>query len=105
MKEEYKVQAYADDVKPAISTMEKFDIVDKACTLLEKASVVKLHRDPATEKVKFLPLGRWQGTLTQEDIPHHYMRLSDHLDFIGVELRSTFSQTRRVNFFKIESRI
>ena len=105
MKEEYKVQAYADDVKPAITTMEEFDIVDEACTLLEKASGVKLHRDPATEKVKFLPLGRWQGTLTQEDIPHHYMRLSDHLDFVGVELRSTFSQTRRVNGELLQNRI
>ena len=95
--QKYKLVAYADDVKPAISTMEEFYLVDRACTLLERASGVKLHRDPASGKVKFLALGRWQGTLTQEDLPHQYIRLSDHLDFIGVELRSSFAQTRKVN--------
>ena len=60
----YKLVAYADDVKPSITTMHEFYVVDNACSILEKASGVKLHRDPSAGKVKFLPLGRWKGTLT-----------------------------------------
>ena len=61
--ERYKVIGYADDVKPAISTMEEFLLVDKAMAFFEKASGCKLHRDPANKKCKFLPLARWRGTL------------------------------------------
>ena len=43
----YKVVAYADDVKPSITSMQEFYLVDNACALLERASGVKLHRDPA----------------------------------------------------------
>ena len=40
---------------------------------------------------------RWRGTLQQEDIPCPYMSLSDHLEMLGVELRATWSQTRKAN--------
>ena len=79
MEQSYKVVAYADDVKPSITTMQEFFLVDEACALLERASGVKLHMDPAAGKVKFLALGRWRGTLTQEDIPYNYIQLSEHL--------------------------
>ena len=59
----YKVIGYADDVKPAITCMEEFRLVDRAMALFEQASGCKLHRDPATKKCKFLPLARWKGTL------------------------------------------
>ena len=71
--------------------------MDMAMTLFEKASGCHLHRDPASKKCKFLPLARWRGTLQQEDIPCPYMSLSDHLDMLGVELRATWSQTRKAN--------
>ena len=32
----YKLVAYADDVKQAISNMSEFNLIDNACTLLEK---------------------------------------------------------------------
>ena len=105
IKQVFKLVAYADDVKPAISCMAEFELVDKACTLLERASGVKIHRNPDSGKVKFLALGRWHGTLAQEDLPHQYVRLSDHLDFVGVELRSTFTQTRKVNGEILQARI
>ena len=89
--ERYKVIGYADDVKPAITCMEEFRLVDRAMALFEQASGCKLHRDPATKKCKFLPLARWKGTLQQEDIPCQYMTISDHLDMVGVELRATWS--------------
>ena len=92
VQQHYKVVAYADDVKPSITSMHEFHLVDKACSLLERASGVKLHRDPSAGKVKFLPLGRWKGSLTQEDLPHQYVVLYDHLDFVEVELRATFQQ-------------
>ena len=103
----YKVYGYADDVKPAITSMNEFLIVNKACTLLEGAAGVKLHRDPTAGKVKFLPLGRWKGVLQQEDLPNQcqFICVSDHLDFVGVELRATFSQTRRVNSENLVSRV
>ena len=101
----YKVVAYADDVKPAITTMQEFLLVDHACALLERASGVKLHRDPSAGKVKFLALGRWKGVLTQEDIPHQYIQLSNHLDFVGVELQSSFIQTRKVNGDQLQSKV
>jgi hypothetical protein len=65
MKHLYKVIDY----KPGITTMQKIQLVDNACALLERASGVKLHRDPSAGNVKFLALGRWRGTLSQEDIP------------------------------------
>ena len=101
----YKVVAYADDVKPSITSMQEFFLVDQACSLIERASGVKLHRDPAAGKVKFLALGRWMGTLTQEDLPHQFIKLSDHLDFVGVELKSTFVQTRKANGDQLQSRV
>ena len=101
----FKLMAYADDVKPAISSMTEFNLVDKACSLMERASGVKLHRDPDSGKVKFLALSRWKGTLQQEDLPHQYVRLSDHLDFVGVGLRATFTQPRKVNGDLIQTRV
>ena len=105
VKQEFKVVAYADDVKPAITSMQEFHLVDRACSILERASGVKLHRNPDSGKVKFLPLGRWRGVLTQEDLPYQYVRLSEHLDFLGVELRATFSSTRRANGEIIQDRV
>ena len=66
----YKVIGYADDVKPAITTMEEFSLVDTALTMFEKASGCKVHCDPQNMKCKFLPLGRWRTTLQQAHILH-----------------------------------
>ena len=77
--ERYTVRGYADDVKPSVSTMAEFELVDRAASLFEKSSGCKLHRDPATGKCKVLPLGRWQQTLQQEDIRFPYIKLSDSL--------------------------
>ena len=97
VKETYRVVGYIDDVKPAITAMNEFVIVDQGSALFERASGCKLHRDPASGKVKFLPLGRWKGTLCQEDIPVKYILISDHLDMIGVQLAATHTQTRKMN--------
>ena len=78
--------------------------MDQACSMLERVSGVKLHRDLSAGKVKFLALGRWRGTLTQEHLPHQYVQLSDHLDFVGGELTATFIQTRKVNGDQLQPR-
>ena len=96
---------YADDIKPAITSMAEFLVVDKAMELFENASGCKLHRDPATKKCKFLPLARWRGTLQQEDIPCAYMTISEHLEMLGVELRSSWTQTRKANGDIVQSRV
>ena len=105
LEERYKLIGYADDVKPAITKMQDFSTVDKAMSLFERASGCKLHRDPASKKCKFLPLARWRGTLQQEDIPCPYMTISDHLEMLGVELRATWTQTRKANGDISQSRI
>ena len=57
VEQRYKLIGYADDIKPAITTMEEFTTVDSSISLFEKASGCKLHRDPLNKKCKFLPLG------------------------------------------------
>ena len=97
--------AYCDDVKPSVTSMGEFSTIDKACTLFEKSSGCKLHRDPAAGKCKFMALGRWKGTLQQEDIPLRYLVLSDSLEMVGVELKSSWTQTRKVNGDIVQSRV
>ena len=101
----YKVIGYADDVKPAITTMEEFSLVDNALTLFERSSGCKVHRDPQNMKCKFLPLGKWRTTLQQTDIPCNYMTLSDHLDMVGVTLMATWGKSRKANGDVLQQRI
>ena len=105
LEECFKVIGYADDVKPAITSMEEFTVVDRAMHLFETSSGCRLHRDTASKKCKFIPLARWKVTLQQTDIPCNYMTISDHLDMLGVELRSTWVQTRKVNGEEVQSRV
>ena len=69
----YKVQDYLDDCKPAITSSSDFLLVDNACKIFENSSGCRIHRDTASNKCKLLPLGRWIGTLEQEDIPLPYL--------------------------------
>ena len=46
----YKVIGYADDSKPAITSMEEFTVVDRSLSLFERASGCKVHRDPTNMK-------------------------------------------------------
>ena len=105
LEERFKLMAYCDDVKPSITCMAEFFTVAKACTLFEESSGCKLHRDPTSMKCKFLALGRWRGVLEQEDIPLRYMVLSDSLEMVGVDLKATWSQTRKVNGDVIQTRV
>ena len=101
----YKVQGYLDDCKPAITTMAEFSLVDRACNLFEMSSGCRLHRDPASNKCKVLALGRWKGTLTQEDIPLPYLKLTDHLDYLGCRLYANYNATRRENGEILKQRV
>ena len=65
----------------------------------------KLHRDPLSNKCKFLPLGKWRGTLKQEDIPTPYMRITDTLDMVGVQLCATWTNSRRKNGEVLQQKI
>ena len=51
--ETFRLIAYVDDVKPAITSMQEFLLVDNASLLFEKASGCELHRDPLSGKVSF----------------------------------------------------
>ena len=107
LEERYKVISYADDLKPAITTMNEFILVNNASALFEAASGCILHRDPASKKCKFLPLANWRKSLQQEDLPANcqYLVLSDHLDMVGVQLRAIWTQTRKVNGDIIQERV
>ena len=105
VQQRYKLIAYCDDVKPAITSMQEFTLVDQAMTIFEKSSGCKLHRDPKAGKCKFLPLGRWRGTLTQEDLPCNFFSLSDHLDMLGVTLMATYTATRKANGDDLQEKI
>ena len=85
--------------------MQEFILVDQAMTIFEKSSGCKLHRDPKAGKCKFLPLGRWRGTLTQEDLPCNFFSLSDHLDMLGVTLMATYTATRKANGDDLQEKI
>ena len=97
LEERFKAMAYCDDVKPAICSLEEFNIADKGAALFERSAGTKLHRDPQSNKCKFLPLGGWRRSLTQDQIPTPYMKLTDKLDMVGVQLCSTWNATRSVN--------
>ena len=107
MEEHYRVISYADDLKPAITSMEELQLVNDASALFEAASGCKLHRDPASLKCKLLPLGKWRQQLSQDDLPDDckYFVLSDHLDMVGVQLRATWIQTRKANGDIIQQRV
>ena len=102
--EEYKLCAYTDDLKCSVTCMEEFHTIVNSCTLLERASGVKLHRSVGSGKVKFLPLSKWKS-LKQEDIPYDFIQLSDDLDFIGVSLKSSFTKTRMQNSKILEDKM
>ena len=95
--ERFKAMAFCDDVKPAICSLNEFLIADEGAALFERSAGTKLHRDPLSNKCKFLPLGKWRMKLKQEDIPTPYMRLTDTLDMVGVQLCSTWTKTRMKN--------
>ena len=105
VKETYKVIGYVDDVKPSITSMNEFKLVDEGSSLFEKASGCVLHRNPASGKVKLLLLGRWKGLLLQEDLPIKYITISEHLDMVGVQLTATPTQTRKINGDKLQEKV
>ena len=70
--ERFKAMAYCDDVKPAICSFEEFKVVDYGTSLFEKAAGTRLHRDPNSNKCKFLAIGKWRRELLQEQIPNAY---------------------------------
>ena len=79
LQERYKVIGYADDIKPSVSSMGEFTLINQAATLFERSSGCLLHRDPIPGKCRVLPLGRWRNILQQEDIRYPLMRLHDTL--------------------------
>ena len=53
--------------------------------------------DPDSNKRKVLLIGRWKGVLQQEDIPLAYLKITDHLDYLGCKLYADYVSTRREN--------
>ena len=98
VEERYKVYGLADDVKPGVSSIEEFSLVDRAAGLFERSSGNKLHRDPVIGKCKVLLLGKWKNTLMQEHINFPYLGIAPQLSMVGVELTANWQATRKLNF-------
>ena len=94
---EYTVIGYADDIKPGVSSMNEFNIINHAASLFERSSGCLLHQDPVAGKCRVLALGRWRNVLQQEDIGHPYLKLHDSLSMLGVELTASWQSTRKIN--------
>ena len=105
VEERYKVYGLADDVKPAVASIDEFKFVDYAAALFEKSSGNLLHRDPAIGKCKVLPLGKWKTTLKQEHIGFPYLQISDQLSMVGVELTAVWQSTRKINNDDLQNRV
>ena len=101
----YKLIAFCDDLKPAITNIYEFHLVERIMTIFELSSGCKMHRTPGSAKCKFLPLGKWRNSLTQAMVPFDFFTLSDHLDFLGVTLMATYSSTRRANGDILKERV
>ena len=82
LKETFVVCGYADDVKPMVNNMDEVKIIVEQCTKLEKASGVKLHRNPQSGKCKLLPLGKWIDKLNQNMVPYDFIKLTNTLDMM-----------------------
>ena len=103
--EHYKVFGYADDIKPAVTNMAEFALIDKAATLFVKSSGCQLHWNPATGKCKVLPLGRWRNSLQQEDIHFPYLKITESLSMVGVDLTASWQSTRKLNNDELQDKV
>ena len=92
----FTLAGYIDDLKTGISNLSEFEMADKAIGLFEASSGCALHRSFQSGKCSVLRLGSWRK-LKQEDIPVPYMKISDSLCFLGVQLAQTSSRTRQLN--------
>ena len=96
--ERYKVFGHADDVKPAVTSLEEFSIVNLGDSLFEKSSGNKLHRQTGERgKCAVLALGKWRRTLKQQ--------LADSLAMVGVVLTPTWQTTRKIKCDEVVSRV
>ena len=102
LEEKYTSKGYADDLKPAIKSMEEFIMVDRIISVFESASGCAIHRDPTQDKCKVLLLGG-RKRLQQEDIPVEYIKISDHLDMLGFTLMATFTKTTSASAKRIST--
>ena len=92
----YKLAGYCDDVKPALTNINEFKILDKGVKLFESSSGCELHRDLISEKCKILLLGEWRKW-HQKDIPLNYLSKSEIIDMLGVKLYYNYTKTRQEN--------
>ena len=104
LEERFKGMAYADDVKTVVTCLAELSMVIDSCGLMERASGVKLHRDPRSGKCRILLLGSWKDTVSQADIPA-FIIVSQHLDFVGVTLCDTTAKTIRANGGAITNKV
>ena len=85
--------------------MQEYIPLDEGSSIFKVSSGCKLHRNPLSGKVKLLPLRKWKNILHLADLPVNYIAISDHLDMVGVILKSTYTLTRQANGENLVERI
>ena len=100
-----KLVGYVDDICPVVTSKEEFFIVDKCLRLFEFSSGCMFHRNPTTQKCKITLYGSWKRKYNQENIPLSFLKISDHLDILGIKLFETWRKTQRENGSKLVSKV
>ena len=95
VEERFVVIVYADDLKPAVTSLCEIKFVNEASILSKQGSGCKLQCNITEGKCKLIHLSSWKSSLTWIDITVDYIMLSDQLKIVGVEWRAHFTQTRR----------
>ena len=85
VEERFTAFGYAEDVTNSIVGIHEFAIVDEETKVFEQASGCALHRDPTSQKVKFL-----------QDLPAQctHISIADHLDMLGIPLYAFYRKTQ-----------
>ena len=90
-----KIIGYVDDLNPVITKPEEFEKCNSCLIKFETASGCQFHRDPASQKCKVMPLGKWKEWLTQENAPLPFLQVSQTLEILGTTLHEKWIDTRR----------
>ena len=83
-------------MKPAVTNIQEFKVIELGVRLFERASGCEIHRDISNNKCKILLMGNWKFW-SQENIPLPFLSKSDFIDMLGVRLYSSYTKTRQVN--------
>ena len=93
----YTLTAFCDDLKPAVTSIYEFRLVERVMKIFELSSGCKMHRSKESEKCKCLPLSVWRKNTAARRYSFRLFHLVRTSWFLGVTLKATCAATRTVN--------